>query len=213
MTVRDDHPADIVRPLVTLLANLIRDRSEPVVVALDGRSGSGKSTAAAAVAEAMGTGGDARPVVSVIEGDLFYGGGSSAAWDRRSAQAKVDRVIDWRRQRQVLTSLRRHGEAAWRPFDWDDPNWDADEPPLAPDLVRIEATAVVLLEGAYSARPELSDLLDLRVLLEVPTEVRRARLTEREGDDYRQDWEQRWSEAEDLYFGSIVPADLFDLVL
>ncbi len=61
---------------------------------------------------------------------------------------------------------------------------------------------VVMLEGAYSARPELHDLLDPHVLLDVPTEVRRHQLLEREGDEYRTDWETRWSTAEDHYFGN-----------
>ena len=73
--------------------------------------------------------------------------------------------------------------------------------------------AVVILEGAYSARPELSDLFALRVLLDVPRDVRRARLLQREGERYRAEWEARWGEAEDLYFEVLMPPGAFDLVL
>jgi uridine kinase len=52
--------------------------------------------------------------------------------------------------------------------------------------------AVVLLNGAYSARPELSDLYSQRVLLTVARDVRRERLLRREGERYRAEWEARW---------------------
>lgn len=71
----------------------------------------------------------------------------------------------------------------------------------------------MILEGEYSARPELSDLLDLRVLLHTPPHIRRRQLLEREGEDFRADWEARWSRAEDHYFGMTMPAGNFDVVL
>ena len=72
---------------------------------------------------------------------------------------------------------------------------------------------MVILDGAYSARPELSDLYSLRVLLDVTRDIRRARLLRREGERYRAEWEARWGEAEDLYFDVLMPPTAFDLVL
>ncbi|WP_421120472.1 AAA family ATPase [Aquihabitans daechungensis] len=183
-----------------------------VLVGIDGRSGSGKSTLAAGVAAALAAGPPAVAAV-VIDGDGFYAGGTAARWDRRSAEEKAAQVIDWRRQRAVLEGLRSWGVATWHAFDWDAADWDQEPPPFASDPITIELAPVVVLEGAYSCRPELHDLLDLRVLVEVPPEVRRQRLLDREGDEYRTDWEGRWSEAEDHYFGTVMPAARFDLVL
>jgi len=182
-------------------------------VALDGRSGSGKSTVAAVVADRLSVAATARPTVTVIEGDQFYAGGSASSWDQRPAAERANRVIDWRRQRTLLQQLRTHGEATWHPFDWNADDWDTDHPSLRPEPIRTVVAPVVILEGAYSARPELHDLLDLRVLLDVPTDVRRRQLLEREGDEYRADWEARWSAAEDHYFGSVMPVQRFHLVL
>jgi uridine kinase len=192
----------------------------PFVVGVDGRSGSGKSTLVAAAAARLagtigdGTIGDGATVeVAVIEGDQFYAGGSAHTWDQRSAAVKAATGIDWRRQRAVLESLRRTGSATWRRFDFEAIDWDAEPPPLAADALKLTAGDVVILEGAYSCRPELHDLLDVRVLLDVPTAVRRRQLLEREGAAYRADWESRWSEAEDHYFGTTMPATRFDVVL
>jgi uridine kinase len=151
--------------------------------------------------------------VIVIEGDQFYAGGSAETWDRRSVVERADGVIDWRRQRKLLVALRSEGQATWYPFDWEADEWDSDEVPLSSVPVHCAIAPVVLLEGAYSARPELHDLLDLRVLLDIPADVRRRQLAAREGDEYRTDWEARWSAAEDHYFGVVMPPERFDLVL
>lgn len=198
--------------MVARLSQEVARHEGPLFVGLDGRSGAGKSTAAAVVAERLGRGGGG-VAVTVIEGDTFYAGGSAATWDRCTPVDKAAGVMDWRRQRSVLRRLRRHGVATWRPFDWEADDWDADPVALSPRPVRAVVAPVVLLEGAYSCRPELADLLDLRVLLEVPVDVRRRQLLEREGEGYRAEWEARWSAAEDHYFETTMPVERFDLVL
>lgn len=204
---------EIAAPLVDRLLAAMAHRDGPLVVGLDGRSGSGKSTLAEVLVARLGRDQTGRPTVTVIEGDLFYAGGSGATWDLRTAAQKADRVIDWRRQRTVLEDLLRAGWAEWHPFDWDADDWDADDVSLSREPVRAVAAPVVVLEGAYSCRPELHDLLDLRVLLEIPHEVRRRRLRDREGDEYHDEWDARWSAAEEHYFGSVMPPHRFDLVL
>jgi uridine kinase len=199
--------------LIACLRERLVTRTTPLVVGIDGRSGAGKSTLAARVSTGLaGTPGQADQV-TVIEGDAFYAGGSAETWDRLSPAEKADRVIDWRRQRQVLEQLHRSGVAQWHPFDWDADDWDSENAPLAPTLTVARATPVIILEGAYSCRPELHDLLGFRVLLDVPHDLRRQRLLDREGDDHQADWDARWSTAEDYYFSTVMPPERFDLVL
>lgn len=207
----------MTRPLVDaaqpLVAGALAERPDPLVVAIDGRSGSGKSTLARDLAEALRTSGSGP--VTVIEGDDFYRGGTAAAWDARAPDALVDGVIDWPEQRRVLGELRAGRAATYRPFDWESPAWEDDAAPHG-DQVTVPTGRVVILEGAYSARPELDEVVDLRLLLDVPPAVRAARLRRREagaGGDGRPDWDGRWARAEDRYFGVHAPAERFDLVL
>ena len=72
---------------------------------------------------------------------------------------------------------------------------------------------MVVLDGAYSTRPELADLIDLAVLVDVPAEVRHARLRAREDPDFLQHWHVRWDAAEEHYFTRVRPASSFDLVV
>jgi uridine kinase len=171
-----------------------------LLVAIDGRSGAGKSTLADAVAAEL----DA----AVIRGDDFNAGRSSAEWDAMSPLERVDRCMDWRRQIPVLEALRGGLSATWRPYDW-----EADDGRLAQQLHSCTPEQVVILDGAYSARPEFGDLLDMRVLLDVPHEVRRQRLRLREGENYRAEWEARWASAEEYYFERVMPPDAFDLTV
>ena len=203
----------LARQLIERIDEVRHDRSTPCFVALDGRSGSGKTTLAASVARMLDASRPAAPMVTVIEGDQFYAGGTAERWDQRTPTERASQVIDWRRQREVLHALRTTGRAEWHPFDWDAPDWDTDIVPLRAEPLHCTVSPVVLLEGAYSARPELHDLLDLRVLLDTPTEVRLQRLLTREGESYRADWLARWSGAEDHYFGTVMPIERFDLVL
>lgn len=201
---------ELAEPVLPLIEGLLGAGAASVFVGIDGRSGSGKSTLATALAGRLLERG---VTATLIEGDSFYGGGSAATWDRRRPAENVDRVIDWRRQRAVLRRLRTQGSAAWPAFDWDAEGWDTDTVPQAAEPLRARAASVVILEGAYSCRPELRDLLDLCVLVEAPAELRRRRLLEREGADLQPDWAARWSAAEDRYFGAVVPPSSFELVL
>jgi uridine kinase len=191
---------DPVSMLVDRIAAIDADASRPVLVAIDGRSGAGKSTLALEVGRRIGA--------VVIDGDDFYAGGTAEEWDARSAAEKAARCIDWRRQRPVLEALARSGETSWRPYDW-----DIDDGRLVEQPTVCQPAPVVILEGVYSARPELSDLFDLRVLYDASAEVRRQRIVEREGGDHRTDWNDRWEEAEQWYFSRVMPSEEFDMVL
>jgi len=191
----------MIERLVTHIEGMLEGRSTPLVVALDGRSGAGKSTIASLVATAVGG--------VVVDGDDFYAGGSGEMWDAMTAAQKADHVIDWRRQRPLIEALRRGESIGYHPYDWDDEANDG----RAPHRIDVEPAPVVIVDGVYSARPELADLVDLTVLILIDDDVRRAQLLAREGEDYRRDWEARWTDAELHYFGRVMPPDAFDLVL
>ena len=179
-----------------------------MIAAIDGPSGAGKSTLAALIRREL-----TPATVTVIEGDDFYRGGSDATWDARSAAANVDEVIDWRRQRLVLDQLLTHGEAFWIPFGWGASGWASDDPPFATTLVRARRAPLIVLEGVYSCRPELHDLIDRRILLDAPAEIRTERLRQRDGAHHDSDWMRRWARPEQHYFTSVMPPRRFDLVV
>ncbi len=167
----------------------------PWIVALDGPSGAGKSTLAAQL--------EAKLNATRIEGDDFFAGGVQVRRDSPAERARD--CIDWRRQRPVLQALLEGRPAQYLGFDW-----DAFDGRLRSLATRVVPSALILLEGVYSARPELSDLLDLRVLVDTPRALRLTRLEAREG--HLSAWEKQWHEAEDWYFEQLA-AHWFQVVI
>lgn len=194
MTVKQHRPTDLAA-LIALIARRAARSPLPFTVAIDGRSGAGKSTLAATLAAEL----DA----TLVEGDDFYAGGTLLRGDPPASMARC--CIDWTRQRAVLQSLRAGHPAHWRAFDW-----DAFDGRLSDDPTTREPKRIIILEGVYSARPELSDLIDLSVLVTVDDAIRHARLLAREGEPGA--WDRQWHRAESHYFSHVRPEQQFDVL-
>jgi uridine kinase len=181
--------------------------SPRLVVAIDGRSGSGKSTVVETVAQAT-------DAVIVSCDDFFAASVTNAEWDRRTPEQRAADAIDWRRlKREAIEPLRAGRAARWLAFDFPaGPRADGTYP-LQKTPTALAPRPVVLLDGAYSARPELADLVDLSVLVEAAKATRLARLAAREAPGFLQQWHARWGPAEDYYFEHVRPPSAFDVVL
>jgi uridine kinase len=89
------------------------------------------------------------------------------------------------------------------------------------DFVEREPSTLIVLEGAYSCRPELADLIDVSVLVDVPVEVRHGRLAARaekyhglvKAKKFLDSWHSRWDAAEEYYLTQVRPRSSFDLVV
>lgn len=143
------------------------------VIALDGRSGSGKTSLAGAIAREW----DA-PVVSM---DSIYPG-----WSGLSAASHM--LVA-----HVLRPLAR-GEQPVVPT-WD---WLADRPgPLLPITVGHR----LVVEGCGSSVGEASTLEGTRVWLDGPAELRRRRAIDRDGPLFEEYWEM-WAQQEATLFAA-----------
>lgn len=178
----------------------------PLLVALDGGSGAGKSTLALLIAKELNA--------ALIQGDDFYAAHiADAEWEARTAAQKAADVIDWRRLRtEALEPLLAGKSARWHPFDFDTVRPDGTYA-MRTDFVECQPADVILLDGAYSSRPELADLIDLSVLIDVPVSVRHERLAARENSHFLESWHLRWDAAEAYYFTHVRPRSAFDLVV
>jgi uridine kinase len=151
----------------------------------------------------------------IVPSDDFYASSvSDAEWDARSPAQRAADVIDWRRLRvEALEPLLAGRTATWFSFDFDAGPRPDGTFPLATSPTTREPAAIVILDGAYSSRPELADLIDLSVFVEVPSAERQRRLVERDGAAYTAAWQERWSAAEDYYFSAVRPPSSFDVVV
>jgi uridine kinase len=207
--VSKERPTKIVGSIDDLISEIrVRAAAWPdvFIVSLDGRSGAGKSTLASEIVSTLdGT---------VIPSDDFFACElSDAEWDRLSPEMRADRAIDWRRlRRDAIEPLRRGSHARWFAFDFAAGTGPDGTYPMQTVATERSPNRLVILDGAYSSRPELDDLIDLSVLVKLEPAVRLQRLADRDDKAFREAWHARWDKAETYYFEIVRPPASFDLV-
>ena len=142
------------------------------VVAVEGRSGAGKSTVAARLREALTARGEAVHVLTME--DLYAG------WDGLAEGARLLRT-------RVLAPLARGEEPVWHRWDWERGERDPEPSRLSEAVSR---GGVLIVEGTGSGVSP--DLVDLLVWVHAPENVRTRRLDSREDAQlyapHRADW-------------------------
>lgn len=178
-------PPEALQQILDEVDRLRAETRETVLVGVDGRSGSGKTDLAARLGSALEQVGIRAGVVHLD--DLYPG------WTGLAAGLAV--LCD-----HVLTPLRAGRASAYPSWDWH---------AGVPGPVReVPPAPVVLVEGVGVLASGCADLLDLRVWLEAPTEVRRARALARDGGSFAP-WWSTWAQQEDrLLRAGRPPADV-----
>ncbi len=192
--------------IIEAITNYKKDTS-PFVVALDGGSGSGKSTISSCLEREL-------DAVVIPCDDFFAANLPDNYWTTCSPAEKVRDVIDWRRvYKEALAPLLNGETARWYAFDFEAGPADDGTYPMQTSYTLREPQPIIVLDGIYSARPELSEWVDLAVLVDVPIETRHQRLAQREEAEFLKEWHQRWDVAEVYYFTEVRPPASFDLVV
>lgn len=195
-----------VDTIIAIIQKRMSNGKTPVLIALDGGSGAGKTTLALMIANRLNA--------TVIHMDDFYAAQiPTAEWEARTSEQRAADVIDWRRLRaEALGPLLAGKSARWHAFDFESLHHDGSYP-LRTDWVEVPPADVILLDGAYSSRPELADMIDLSVLVDVPIAVRHARLAARESSHFLESWHALWDVVEGYYFTDVRPKESFDVVV
>lgn len=159
-------------------------RRPRLLIAIDGRCASGKTTLAGSLHRSYGW--------SVVHMDHFF---------LRPEQRTPERYlvpgenIDHERfLQEVLLPLREGKAPEYRPFDC--------RTQRLSDPVRVEAAPVTIIEGSYSCHPELWDYYDLRVFLTVAPEAQRKRIERRDGVESAAVYRTKWIPLEEQYFSA-----------
>jgi uridine kinase len=171
---------------------------EPILVAVDGLAGSGKSTIAGALpAELEGR------HVSVVPVDEFYEP-DVRAWRGWTARQGYERHFDHIRvERELLQPLRHRTPARYAAFDWTHRTGGGTR--------RVDPVGIVVVEGVFLLRPRLRGYWHASIWVAAPREVREHRLRQRAHGDA--EWINQWMRAEDHYIDVDDPARAASLVV
>ena len=151
-------------------------------VGIDGGGGAGKSTLAAALAEARGD-------VRVLHLDDFF----------LSTVGGPESVDVARLRREALETLAAGRPAWFRRFEW----WGEQ---LAEEHV-VEPGRVVVVEGVFALQPDLRGIYDVTTWVEADEALRLTRGLQRDGENARAMWEQ-WQVAEAAHTRAVAAVDL-----
>jgi para-aminobenzoate synthetase len=153
----------------------------PVIIAIDGRSGAGKTTLAIELAARLRN----HHKVSLFHLEDIYPG-----WN--GLTAGIERYVS-----TVLTPLSRGDRAIWTSWDWEK-HYDGDTRVTLP-------AEIVIIEGVGAAAAEARPLLTAVIWADSPDDVRRMRALDRDGGTYEPFWDQ-WAAQEDEWLaGDDVP--------
>ena len=182
-------------------------RRAPMLIALDGGSGAGKSTVAAMLGQNIHA--DVVPL-----DDFFAAHIPDWQWETFSIAERAEHVFDWQRLRaDALEPLLANRGARWYPFDFTAGLRPDGTYALSTHSVERQPAPVIMLDGAYSASPQIADLVDLAVLIDVSVPERHRRLAARENEPFLQRWHAVWDDVETYYFTEVRPKASFDLVV
>ena len=174
----------------------------PVLVAVDGVDGSGKTTFAGALASAYRD--SDRPAVVVHLDDYLHPRAVRHRRGRSSPEGFFRDTYDLDAfRRNVLDPLGPRGSRAIvrRFFD------HRADTPVSDPPVEVPPDAVVVVEGMFLHRDELVGAWDVSVFLQVPFEVSVRRLSERDGShpDPGHESMARYVEGQRIYLSSCRP--------
>lgn len=183
--------------LSCVLEGIRGQHTRPVLVGIEGRSGSRKSFLSERLSKALGC--------SVIHGDDFY---SVMPEDERAAltpEQGYALYFDWQRLRlEALNPLKARCTARFQRYDW-------ERGSALKGWIRVAPAEVVIVEGVYLGRPELRSFFDVLVYISTPESERRQRLKARTWDDPA--WTARWDAAEGWYHDHHEPEEKAQFVV
>ena len=182
----------------TLLLRAIQallERQAPVLVAIDGRCGAGKSTLAAQLREQL-------PCRVFHMDDFFLRPEQRIAARLAQPGENVDHE---RFLTEVLLPARRGEDVTYRPYLC--ARRSLDTPVAAP------AAHLTIVEGAYACHPALWEYYDLRVFLTVDSEEQLRRIQARNGPERALQFRDRWIPLEEAYFAAFDVAARCDILL
>lgn len=153
-----------------------------IIVAIDGRCASGKSTLAASLAEQLSC--------PLFHMDDFFLRPEQRTPERTATPG--ENVDHERFLEEVLAPLAEGKCVTYRP-------WDCHERAFG-EPVTVAPKPIALVEGSYACHPALWDYYDLRVFLTVEPDTQLARIAEREGKAALEAFRNKWIPLEESYF-------------
>lgn len=183
-----------ISAIVSRIDSLLSEK-EPVIIAIDGRCGSGKSTLGKLLAEHYNC--------DLLHLDDFFLRPEQRSEKRLATPG--ENVDHERFLKEVLLPIKQNGAAEFRPFDCKTQSLKSP--------VSISAGRILIVEGSYCLHPNLREFYDLRIFITVSKAEQLKRIAERSGEAAAERFKNIWIPLEESYFTHYDIQNLCDITI
>ncbi len=186
---------DRIRQDIEHLLEAKKSTQEPVIVAIDGRCGSGKTTLGEKLAEIY--------QCALFHMDDFYLRAEQRTPERLNAPGGN---VDYERfEEEILIPIRTGQPVILRRIIHG--LFQPGEPE------EIQTTPLIIVEGAYSNHPNLRKYYDYKIFMTIDRESQSQRILKRNGEEKHKMFLARWIPMEENYIKTLRISEEFDLIL
>ena len=164
-------PDDEVKPILAEISEISSLNARPILIAIDGPAGSGKTSLANQLASNL------KSATTIHMDDLYNG------WEDALTATLTRHLEEW-----VLDPLTQHQSVMYQKFDWTIGEYGP--------TVEVSDVELLILEGVGAAQARIRQQADLTIWIEVGPQVGLARVLNRDGAQilpYMLKWQERES--------------------
>lgn len=183
-------------PALQAIEKALRETDKPIIAAVDGRCGAGKTTFAARCAQVFDD-------CSVLHMDDFFLPPEKRTEERLSTPGGN---VDYERaEEELFLPLSRGEAAAYRPFDCAAGDFGAP--------VGVPCAKLNIVEGTYALHPSLAKYAQVKLFFTCSPQAQLARLERRETAEKLEQFQEKWIPLEESYFAALAPENRSDVVI
>ncbi|MEY3127927.1 MAG: hypothetical protein RIS06_483 [Actinomycetota bacterium] len=164
-------PDDEVKPILAEISEISSLNARPILIAIDGPAGSGKTSLANQLASNL------KSATTIHMDDLYNG------WEDALTATLTRHLEEW-----VLDPLTQHQSVKYQKFDWINSEYGP--------TVEVRDVELLILEGVGAAQARIRQQADLTIWIEVGAQIGLARVLNRDGAQilpYMLKWQERES--------------------
>jgi len=182
-------------PAVAAVQRLAEEKRERIVIAIDGRCASGKTTLGYYLQE-------------LFDANLFHMDDFFLQMHQRTEKrlAEIGGNVDYERfQTEVLMPLFAGEDILYRRFD-------CKRMTIAKGEWR-KNRRITIIEGSYCGNPYFGDIYDLKIFTDIDEESQLANIRKRNGEEKLPVFKERWIPKEEAYFDKFLIKENSDIVI
>ncbi|CAB5039561.1 MAG: hypothetical protein F2921_04825 [Actinobacteria bacterium] len=158
-------------PILSAISEISAHKTEPILIAIDGPAGSGKTSLANQLSNKLNS-------ATTIHMDDLYNG-----WEDALTPTLTRHLEEW-----ILDPLTQQATVKYQKFDWTSSEYGSP--------IEVRDIELLILEGVGAAQEIIRQSADLTIWIEVGPQIGLARVLNRDGDQllpYMLKWQERES--------------------